>query len=48
MTLGLGTKKVQKEDKTSKKKSSTHVDEDEAAKLKKLEDKKDSGECPFC
>ena len=47
MTFGLDTKKVHKEDKTSKKKSDPQADE-AAAMLKKMEDKKDAGDCPFC
>lgn len=47
MVLGLGTKKVQKENKTSKKKSNAQSDEAQEM-LKKMEDKKAAGDCPFC
>ena len=48
MTFGLGsTKKVQKDKKTSKKKSSSQADE-AAEMLKKMEEKKAAGDCPFC
>ena len=49
MAFGLGSKKVKKDNKTSKKKSSRSSQADEAAEmLKKMEDKKAAGDCPFC
>jgi len=53
MVFGLGTKdKAKKEAKTSDKSASTNKKSsqgDEAAEiLKKMEAKKDSGECAFC
>jgi hypothetical protein len=50
MTLGLGKKqKVHKEVKTSKKDKKSDSQADEAAEiLKKMEAKKDDGECAFC
>jgi hypothetical protein len=49
MVFGLGSKTVKKEEKTSKKSKQTSSQSDEAAEiLKKMEAKKDSGECAFC
>ena len=49
MVFGLGSKTVKKEDTTSKKTKAAASQNDEAAEiLKKMEAKKDSGECAFC
>jgi hypothetical protein len=50
MVFGLGTKKVHKESKVSDKvQHATTSQADEAAEmLKKMEAKKDAGDCPFC
>ena len=49
MPFGLGSKhkKAEKVDKKPKAGNSAQADE-AAALLKKMEDKKSSGECPFC
>ena len=50
MVFGLGTKKVQKETKANTKTQHANTSQaDEAAEmLKKMEAKKDAGDCPFC
>ena len=50
MVFGLGTKtKAPMTTKTSKKSTKSSAQSDEAAEiLKKMEAKKDSGECAFC
>ena len=50
MVFGLGTKDaVKKDSKTSKKSKPADAQADEAAEiLKKMEAKKDDGECAFC
>ncbi|MFT4532348.1 MAG: hypothetical protein ACI9T8_000368 [Candidatus Saccharimonadales bacterium] len=49
MVFGLGTKHTsQKEQKTSKKNKSSAQADEAAAILKKMEAKKDDGECAFC
>lgn len=48
MVFGLGSKKSVKSDKTSKKKQSDSQSEEAAKLLKKMEDKKEAGDCPFC
>jgi hypothetical protein len=49
MVFGLGTKNVQKDEKSSSKKKQSSSQADEAAEiLKNMDAKKDSGDCPFC
>jgi hypothetical protein len=48
MVLGLGTKHSQNANKTTKKDKSSLQAEEAAAFLKKAEEKKNAGECPFC
>ncbi len=49
MVFGLGTKKVHKESKSSANATTTSSQAEEAAEmLKKMEAKKDAGDCPFC
>lgn len=49
MVFGLGSKSVKKEESSSKKTKASGAQSDEAAEiLKKMEAKKDSGECAFC
>lgn len=48
MVFGLGTNKVQKESAKGKQKQSSTQSQEAAEILKKIEAKKDDGECAFC
>ena len=48
MVFGLGSKELKKDDKSLKKSKSSSQSDEAAEILKKMEAKKDDGECAFC